>query len=628
VSLIRLTDVQLGFGGPDLLDGVELSVASGEHVALVGRNGTGKSSLLAIVAGEIEPDAGRVERRQGLRVAKLGQVVGEPLSGPVFDVVVAGLGETGRLLRHYHEVSARLTGTKADVADLEAAQHALEHAGGWSIKPRVETVLTMVGIDPDAPYPALSGGEKRRVLLARALVSDPDLLLLDEPTNHLDIDAIRWLETFLADFRGAILFVSHDRTFVDRLANRIVELDRGRLTSWPGDYRTYLHRKQAQLSTEAAEIQRFDKKMAQEEVWIRQGIQARRTRNEGRVRSLEAMREKRAARRSLTGAVRLDIGEAAASGKRVVELTGVGHRCGARPLIVDLDCTIQRGDRIGIIGPNGVGKTTLLRILLGDLEPEQGTVRLGTRLEVAYFDQHRAQLDESANVLDNVAGGREQVTVAGRPRHVISYLQDFLFPPERVRSPVNALSGGERNRLLLAKLFTRPANVLVLDEPTNDLDIETLELLEERLMAFEGTILLVSHDRTFLDNVVTSVLAFEGAGRVREYVGGYADWQRRSARPPTPPGGERAGPDTGRQPEKPAKPRKLGYKDQRELAALPARIETLEAEQSQLVELLADPATYRRDVPDIGRQRERLRLIEAELETAYARWEWLENQGR
>jgi len=626
MALIRLTDVQLGFGGPDLLTGAEMAVEAGERVALVGRNGTGKSSLLAVVGGELVPDHGRVQRRQGLRIAKLSQTVAEPMEGSVFDTVVGGLGQTGQLLRDYHRISLSVAGDADAIPELDAAQHALEHAGGWSIKPRVEAMLGRVGIGPDALYSDLSGGEKRRVLLARALVSEPDLLLLDEPTNHLDIDGIAWLESFMTEFRGGVLFVSHDRAFVDRLATRIVELDRGHLTSWPGDYQTYLRRKQAQLEAETAAATRFDKKLAQEEVWIRQGIQARRTRNQGRVRSLKAMREARAGRRHRAGAARINIGEAEASGKQVVELVGVSHGYGAEPVIRDLDCTVIRGDRIGIIGPNGIGKTTLLRILLGTLQPDRGEVRMGTRLSVAYFDQHREQLDETATVLDNVAGGREQVDVGGQPRHIISYLQDFLFPPERIRSPVSALSGGERNRLLLAKLFTQPANVLVLDEPTNDLDIETLELLEERLMEFDGTVLLVSHDRAFLNNVVTSVIAFEGGGRVREYVGGYDEWLRqREAVPAAAPGLEKR---QARPAAADTKPRKLSYKDQRELDQLPSHIEALETEQTRLYSEAADPAAYQGNPDDVAQRRTELARLETELAKAYERWESLESRTR
>ncbi len=629
MSLLTLRNVKLGFGGPLLLDGVDLQIEPGERVCLVGRNGTGKSTLLHILSGELIPDDGEVVRRQGLVVARLGQEVPMDVEAEVFDVVAGGLGDHGALLKEYHEVSHRLasSGDEALLRRLENVQHRLEAEGGWQLNQRVETVLSRLSIGGDVAFGELSGGLKRRVMLARALVTEPDLLLLDEPTNHLDIDAITWLEEFLAGFSGALLFITHDRAFLQRLATRIVELDRGQLTSWPGDYTTYTRRKAEALEAEARQQANFDKKLAQEEAWIRQGIKARRTRNEGRVRGLQALRKERMARRERLGTARIQLDDAERSGKIVAEVENVTHGYQGRTLVRDFTTTLFRGDRIGLIGPNGVGKTTLLKILLGELKPDGGQVKLGTRLEVAYFDQYRAQLDETATVLDNVAEGREMVTIGGQSRHVMSYLQDFLFAPQRCRSPVASLSGGERNRLLLAKLFLKPANVLVMDEPTNDLDVETLELLEERLYDFSGTLLLVSHDRAFLDNVVTSTLVFEGDGRIGEYVGGYEDWLRQRKEPETvekkpttaakPSGSRREKSDS----------RKLSYRDKRELDALPQRIEALENQIDAIQGEMAKPEFYQADGERIAEARARLEAMENELTDAYARWESLESTG-
>jgi ATP-binding cassette subfamily F protein uup len=486
----------------------------------------------------------------------------------------------------------------------------------------VETVLSRLELTAGADFAELSGGLQRRVLLARALLPEPDVLLLDEPTNHLDLPAIELVEELLLGFRGALLFVTHDRAFLRRLATRIVELDRGTLSDWPGDYDAYLAGKAEQLEVEASQDAHFDKKLAQEEDWIRQGIKARRTRNEGRVRSLEKMREERRARRGREGQVRLELGDAERSGKRVIVARGVSFGYGETPLVRGFSTVVQRGDKIGVLGPNGSGKTTLLRLLLGELEPQEGEVRHGTRLEVAYFDQHRAELDLERSVADNVAGGNDQVTAGGRTRHVIGYLQDFLFPPARARTPAGALSGGERHRLLLARLFTRPFNLLVMDEPTNDLDVETLELLEELLLDYEGTLLVVSHDRAFLDNVVTSTLVFEGGGRVSEYVGGYSDWLRQ--RPPADVGA-RASVKPPAAPRVKERLRRLTYKETHELEALPRRIETLETEHKELVEAMADPGLYRRGGAEVAAARERLASVEGELARAYERWEALES---
>ncbi len=629
MALVTLRDVRVGFGGPNLLDGVELQIEKGERLCLVGRNGTGKSTLMKLLAGKVPADEGSLLFQQGLKVAYLTQEVPHGLTGTVYDVVAAGLGHEGELLSRYHAASLRVAESHDErhMAELERIQHELEASGGWQLGQKVETTLSRLQLPADAQFAALSGGLKRRVLLARELVTEPDLLLLDEPTNHLDIDAINWLETFLAGWNGTLLFVTHDRQFLRRLATRIIELDRGRLSSWPGDYDTYLTRKQAALEAEAKQNAEFDKRLAQEEAWIRQGIKARRTRNEGRVRALKALRNERGERRERSGQVRLAVNQAELSGRLVIEAEHLSYSYGSAPIVSDLTTSIMRGDRVGIIGPNGAGKTTLIQLLLGQLEPDSGTVRQGTKLEVAYFDQHRAQLDESQSVLDNLAEGSDKVTVAGQTRHVMSYLQDFLFTPERVRAPVSTLSGGERNRLLLAKLFAKPSNLLVLDEPTNDLDVETLELLEELLLDYPGTLLLVSHDRAFLDNVVTSTLVFEGDGKINEYVGGYEDWLRQ--RPDISADGERkskAPQGRDRQEGRKDRPAKLSYKEQRELEALPARIEALEAEQQALHDKMADPAFYQQEGECIAASGVRLEELGAELSECYQRWESLEER--
>jgi ATP-binding cassette subfamily F protein uup len=605
MPLAALDRVTLAFGHIPLLDQVSFQIDAGERVAVIGRNGTGKSSLLKIFSGDLAPDSGSVWRQPAVRIARLEQDVPLSADRSVFDVVAEG---------HTHHLQA----------DEE-----------WLRDHHVDLILSRLQLPATVIVDTLSGGWRRRVLLARALVGQPDLLLLDEPTNHLDIDAIAWLETFLAEYAGAVMFVTHDRAFLQRLARRIVELDRGALTSWPGDYATYLRRKEEALAVEAAAQQRFDRRLAEEEAWLRQGTKARRTRNEGRVRALMAMRAERAARREQAGAVHIQAGEADPSGRMVFEIDRVAKSFpGSGFRIQEFSARIMRGDRIGLIGPNGAGKTTLLRMLLGELPPDAGEVRQGANVRIAYYDQQREQLDPEKTVFATVGEGNDTVTANGRTRHVHAYLRDFLFTRERARSPVKALSGGERNRLLLARLFTRPANVLVLDEPTNDLDLETLELLEAELVDWPGTLLLVSHDRAFLDNVVTSTFVFEPDGRVQEYVGGYEDWLRQRREDRSPPQKTRKTtrekPDTaplsGPTPNR-GESRKLSYNEQRELAQLPARIETLEAEQRMLHGRIAGPAFYKEGAGAIREALARSESIERELIDAYARWEALESRA-
>jgi ATP-binding cassette subfamily F protein uup len=631
MPLLSFEDVSIGFGLETLLDHARFDVEAGERVCLIGRNGAGKSTLLRIVAGEVAPDAGTVWRQPGLRIAQLEQELLAPGDATVFEVVAGGLAEVGALVAAYHHAARALTDDPAQLRRLEELQHALEARDGWRLHERVEDVLARLALPAEAPLSSLSGGWRRRVALARALVGEPDLLLLDEPTNHLDVEVIQWLEDALVEFRGGVLFVTHDRALLTRLATRILELDRGVLTSWPGDYARFLERKAAALAEEERRDAVFDKKLAEEEAWIRQGIKARRTRNEGRVRALEAMRAERRARRERQGRAKLAVEDAQASGKLVIEAEKISFAWDGEPVIRDFSARILRGDRIALLGPNGAGKTTLLRLLLGRLVPDTGHVRHGVRLEIAYFDQLREQLDLDRTVAENVCEG-EHLDVGGQRRHVIGYLQDFLFAPARARTPVRTLSGGERNRLLLARLFARPANLLVLDEPTNDLDIETLELLEERLVEFAGTILLVSHDRAFVDNVVTSTFAFEGGGRVQEYVSGYADWRKRSARSsgraarsePQASEVQQARPRAG---SAPIRPPKRSFKEQRELEQLPARIEALEGEQAALGAALGAPDFHRRPPAEQVRARARPDEIAAELAAAYTRWEQLEATG-
>ena len=601
MSLAFLDQVSIAFGHLPLLDAASVQVDEQERVAIIGRNGSGKSTLLRILSGEVPPDAGTVWRRPALKVARLEQDVPLSSNRPVFDVVADG---------HTHQA-----------AEDEA----------WVREHHVDLVLSRLSLPRDAVVDTLSGGWRRRVLLARTLVGQPDLLLLDEPTNHLDIDAIAWLEGFLADYRGAVVFVTHDRMFLQRLATRIVELDRGQLTSWPGDYATYLRRKEEAQTAETRERERFERKLAEEEAWLRQGIKARRTRNEGRVRALMAMREERARRREQTGTVRLSVEQADNSGRLVFEADDVSKVLGGRAVIRHFTARVWRGDRVGLIGPNGAGKTTLLRLLIGELEPDSGGVRQGANVRIAYYDQQREQLDPDRTVFETIGDGNDTITANGRTRHVNAYLSDFLFSRDRARSPVRALSGGERNRLLLARLFTRPANVLVLDEPTNDLDLETLELLEAELVDWPGTLLLVSHDRSFLDNIVTSTFVFEGDGIVQEYVGGYEDAirqqrARREAEPAPDWNGARQAPL--RRERRAARDGKLSYNERRELERLPHKIEELEAEQRALTVRVGSPDFYR-EAPDAIRDAlDRAAQLEDEITGAYTRWHDLETRAQ
>ena len=637
MALIGLRDVSVSFGGPLLLEHVNFFVEPGERICLVGRNGTGKTTLMKLLAGEIQPDSGEVVRQKGVRTARLEQEVPSAFSGTVFDVVAGGLGPLSTPLKAYHHASARLENEGAScMQTLEQAHEALDALHGWDAQQRISEIISQISLDANMTFSSLSGGLKRRVMLARALVTEPSLLLLDEPTNHMDLDAIQWLETFLKQetggrhYNGTLFFVSHDRMFLDQLATRILELDRGRLTDWPGCYHLYRQRKEEALQVEAAHHAAFDKKLAQEEVWIRQGIQARRTRNEGRVRALKKLRLDRLARREKQGTVRMQLEVGEQSGKKVIEVQGLGYDYEGHTVIRDFSTVIQRGDKVGIIGANGTGKTTLLRLLLGELSPQKGHVHLGTRLQIAYFDQLRSLLDDGKTVQESVGEGQQEVVFYGKKRHIISYLQDFLFTPDRARSPVRVLSGGERNRLLLARLFLKPSNVLVMDEPTNDLDVETLELLESLLVDYPGTLLLVSHDRVFLNNVVTCTLVFEGQGQIGEYVGGYDDWltQRPALEDPRPPV-KQVSATPAKRPAR-AREKRLSFKEQQELAGLPEQIEAWEAEQKKLHDMIADPGFYQRETA--GRQaREeivatnlRLESLEKSLASAYERWQLLD----
>jgi ATP-binding cassette subfamily F protein uup len=628
MPVAALDEVSLAFGHVPLLDRVALSLDAGERVALIGRNGTGKTSLLKLLAGAAQPDDGRIWRQPGLRVAWVAQEPQLDADQSVFEAAAEGLGEMRTLLSDYdaaaHAVEA---GDSNALAQLERLSTQLDAVDGWRLRSRVESAITRLRLAAHAPVATLSGGQRKRLVLARALVAEPELLLLDEPTNHLDVDSIEWLEELLRGFPGALLFVTHDRVFLDRVANRIVELDRGRLANFPGSFAAYRDRKAQQLAEEAVQQEKFDRVLAQEEVWIRRGVEARRTRDAGRVRRLEQLRRERDARRERLGSVALALEEGERSGKLVAELTHVSKSFGNKPVVQDFSCRILRGDKVGLIGPNAAGKTTLIRLILGDLAPDAGRVRLGTKLAIAYFDQFRAQLDEESSVFDTVGQGSDYVEVGGARKHVMSYLGEFLFAPQRVRSPVKSLSGGERNRLLLARLFSKNANVLVLDEPTNDLDLETLELLEGLLQEYAGTVLLVSHDRAFLDNVVTQVIAYDGGGRWIENPGGYEEWARvlsarasRAAVTRPPESSKRA------EPPRAARQARLSYKEAQELEQLPARIEALEREQAELTRRLADADVYRSDPDSVKTAAARHAEVEELLLQLLARWQALEDK--
>ncbi len=629
---ITLDKAALAFGHVALLDHVDFQLDEGERVGLIGRNGGGKSSLLKILAGEAKLDDGILWRQPTARICYVSQEPVLDANATVYDEVARGLGALYKLITDYHHLSHQLGEPDADyeklLEEMQPLQTALEAQNGWAVQARIETAIDKLELDPEALIGSLSGGVRKRVALAQALVAEPEVLILDEPTNHLDFASIEWLEGLLTSFRGSVLLVTHDRKFLDNVSTRIVELDRGQLASFPGNFAAYQKIKERMLADEAVVNAKFDKVLAQEEVWIRQGVKARRVRNEGRVLRLEKLRLERSARREKVGKVEMNLDKGDRSGKLVAELENVSKSFGTRKVINDFSCRIQRGDKIGLLGPNGAGKSTLLKIILGEQAPDSGTVNLGTKLSVAYFDQLRAQLDDNATLADTISQGSDFIEIGGQKKHVISYLGDFLFDPERARSPVKSLSGGERNRLLLARLFTRPANVLVLDEPTNDLDIETLELLEEMLAQYDGTLFLVSHDRAFLDNVVTQVIAFEGDGKLMEYVGGYEDWVRvkkfeanqKSAAP------VQAKPAAKAEPVKPKSSAKLSFKEQKELDEMPQRIEVLEREQEDIVAALGSGALYRDNPAHAKQLQQRASEIEDELLTLMARWEALENR--
>jgi ATP-binding cassette subfamily F protein uup len=615
------------FGGQPLLDNVTFQVHKGDKISLIGRNGSGKSTLMKLIQGEFPPDAGLFIRPDHVSISSLPQNIPEGIESIIFDEVAKGLGEAGELLAQYHKTTVQMAQSPTEdmTRKLSAIQHSIEVAGGWDMEKRVEKVLTLMDLKPDVEFSTLSSGMKRRVLLAKSLVTDPKILLLDEPTNHLDIDSIIWMENFFKNYAGTIIFVTHDRVFLRKLATRIIEIDRGNIVDWACDYDTFIERKEALLENEATRHALFDKKLAQEEVWIRKGIKARRTRNEGRVRALKKMREVRTARQDVSGTARIQIQESQISGKLVAEAQEVEHGFGDNLVIKNFSTTIMRKDRIGFIGPNGAGKTTLLNILLGKLKPSQGEIVLGTNLEVSYFDQLRAQLDFQKTVRENLAHGSDTISINGRSRHVMGYLQDFLFTPDRAMTPVHRLSGGEQNRLLLAQLFSKPSNLLVLDEPTNDLDEETLTLLEEKLLEYTGTLLVVSHDRAFLNNVVTSTFVFEGKGNVSEYIGGYDDWLRQrkpSIIPKTSnkkKGNTRFKETTG--------PKKLTFKERRELKGLPQEIDALEREQNELFTLMANPDFYKKKGNQVAQAKDRLREVEEKIKKLYQRWETLEKSN-
>ncbi len=617
MSLLQTKNLHHSFGDQALLDNVNLTLEAGERVCLVGRNGSGKSTLLKIIVGGIKPDEGEIIHAAELRIAELNQEVPANFAGSVYDCIAQGIGELAGVITSWHHAAVDATTDHDALGRMQGYQDQIEAHSAWNLETRISSTISRLSLPADKPFDELSGGMKRRVLLGQALVAEPNLLLLDEPTNHLDIDSILWLQNLLLGFNGTLVFITHDRSFLQRLATRIIDLDRGQLASWPGDYHKYLESRAAQLETEARHNALFDKKLAQEESWIRQGIKARRTRNEGRVRALEKMRAARAQRRELGGTARLIAQQAEASGKIVIEAENLGFSWDDKPIVSNFSCKILRGEKIGILGPNGCGKTTLIQLLLGELKPQTGWIKTGTRLEVAYFDQHREALDPQKSVRDNLAAAGDQVTINGRSRHVVGYLKDFLFSEKSIHMPVKALSGGERNRLLLARMFTRSFNFLIMDEPTNDLDIETLELLESIIIEYSGTLLLVSHDREFIDNTVTSTLVFEGPGVVNEYVGGYQDWLRQ--RSPQEPAIRKS---TAKQ--KPVRSLDKHSPDQKELSALPGKIEKLEAEIEVLHLKASASDYYQQDAEVIRGEQQQLQELESELQDLYRRWEELE----